>query len=426
MQLKDLNPHPGNPRKISDPKLKMLEKSLKEFGDLSGIVFNKTTGRLVGGHQRLKVLPSNSKIVMDTETHGHVIIGGERFQYREVEWDELKEKAANIAANKHGGEFDLSGLSDWLLDLDQNNFDLELTGFDKDELADLMAPITKLDPQCDEDEVPEHVEPKSKLGDLYILGNHRLLCGDSTNIQHVDRLMNGDKADITFTSPPYNAARQPMLSEREAKKEKQSNKYLTHDDDNPGSWKDLMHGFTSNALMVSEYQFINLQLLAGNKVILAEWLHDFRNNLADVMIWDKQSGTPAMADNVLNSRFEFVFILSSQDKPSRGLPNPIWSRNLDNVYEADRQRKNEFSGIHAATFPVHFPEWFIEHFTGKNGSIYEPFAGTGTTAIACEKTNRKCFMMELDPHYCDVIVARWEKYTGKKASLHLGEGSGNA
>jgi hypothetical protein len=146
--LKDLNPNPSNPRKITDEILNSLQKSLVEFGDLSGFVFNRTTNRLVGGHQRQKVLP-DVPIVIDkiyseptkagTIAEGHLEIDGEIHKYREVLWDEVKEKAANIAANKHGGSWDYDILSDWLIDLDSHNIDLDLTGFDKKEIEGLLV-----------------------------------------------------------------------------------------------------------------------------------------------------------------------------------------------------------------------------------------------------------------------------------------------
>lgn len=149
--LSDLKPNPSNPRKISEEQLTRLKKSIDKFGDLSGFVFNRTTQQLVGGHQRAKVFPSDAIIEIvevfqnPTETgtiaQGFVVSNGERFAYREVVWDELTEKTANVAANQHGGEFDLSKLSEWVLELDQNNIDLDLIGFSEVELQRLMAPV---------------------------------------------------------------------------------------------------------------------------------------------------------------------------------------------------------------------------------------------------------------------------------------------
>ncbi len=148
MKLSELNPNPNNPRKISSIKKTMLEKSLEKFGDLSGIVYNRQTERLVGGHQRKSVLPADAEIVIEyryetptrtgTVCEGHVLINGEKFKYREVLWDDVREKMANIAANKHGGEFDIPLLSNWIVDLKDADVDLSLTGFDNDEIALLL------------------------------------------------------------------------------------------------------------------------------------------------------------------------------------------------------------------------------------------------------------------------------------------------
>lgn len=144
MKLSDLTPNPRNPRKISDEKLSMLGKSLDEFGDISGICFNRNTHHLFGGHQRIKKLPSDAEIVImqtydpptrtGTVAEGHVVVAGEKFHYREVDWDQEKETAAMISANKQGGEWDHPVLSELLLELDQNNFDAELAGYDNKEL----------------------------------------------------------------------------------------------------------------------------------------------------------------------------------------------------------------------------------------------------------------------------------------------------
>lgn len=169
-KVSDLKPNPHNPRGITDEQLSMLEKSIKQFGDLGGIVFNRRTQQLVGGHQRIKTFQKGEwDVVIDHEYDEATIVGtvalgyvlnlqtGERFSYREVEWDLDKEKAANIAANKHGGFFDLPKLREWVMDLDHKNVDLELTGFTHDELDKLMAPVFEkrgdMEPEKTEDKL---------------------------------------------------------------------------------------------------------------------------------------------------------------------------------------------------------------------------------------------------------------------------------
>lgn len=158
--IKDLNPAAYNPRKISDEQLERLKKALYEFGDLSGIIYNRRTGNLVGGHQRIKCLPPDAviekkdlkeKTKTGTVAHGHIIIYGERYTYREVDWDEAREKAANIAANKHGGDWDDDKLADLLRGLSEMpGFDIDLIGFDSKELDDILSQITE-DGQIDDD-----------------------------------------------------------------------------------------------------------------------------------------------------------------------------------------------------------------------------------------------------------------------------------
>lgn len=263
----------------------------------------------------------------------------------------------------------------------------------------------KLPSGCDEDEVTENVEPKTKLGDIYILGNHRLMCGDSTSIDAVEKLMNGEKSDITFTSPPYNVGKTPNGNE---------NKYLNYQDDRESEdYKQLLHDFTTNCLTVSEYVFSNIQSLSGNKIALIEYLYNLKEKYADTIIWDKETSEPAMARRVLNSQFEYIHIFSNEAKRTVGKRD--FRGTLTNVFRLNSRAGKEYAKLHKATFRVELPQFFIENFT--ESSCLDPFGGTGTTLIACEKTQRKCFMMELDPHYCDMIVARWEKYTGKKAEL---------
>lgn len=232
---------------------------------------------------------------------------------------------------------------------------------------------------------------------------HYLMCGDSTNIDEVEKLMDGQKADITFTSPPYNVGKTPNGNDQ---------KYL-NDSDNKSNdeFKNLLNLFTKNCLNYSDYVFSNIQSLSGNKIALIEHLYDLKDKFADTIIWDKKTAEPAMARRVLNSRFEYIHIFSNEAKRTIGKRD--FRGTIANIFELNSRQGKEYANIHKATFPVQLPIYFIENFT--ESSCIDPFGGTGTTLIACEKTNRKCFMMELDPHYCSVIIERWQLATGKKA-----------
>lgn len=217
MKVKDLKPAGYNPRKISDRQLEMLKKSMHEFGDLSGIVRNRRTGNLIGGHQRLKHFQSSWEIqaqpaedAVGTVAAGFIKTPFGDWTYREVDWDETKEKGANIAANQQGGEFDMAMLRELLIELDTGAFDMDLTGFDAKEIEDLMTQYAPpdtgeiIEDDFDADGEAENIqEAITKRGDIIQLGRHRLMCGSSTDAKDVEILMDGKFADCIWTDPPY-------------------------------------------------------------------------------------------------------------------------------------------------------------------------------------------------------------------------------
>ncbi len=220
---------------------------------------------------------------------------------------------------------------------------------------------------------------------------------------------------MAFTSPPYNAGKSELLS---GNTHSGDNKYGAYRDDKTESeYLDLLIGFTNAWIASCEFMAVNLQQLAGNKTAFVDYIATYKNNLIDVCIWDKGHAAPAMAKNVLSSRFEYVLLITRKKNPSRAIPGADFRGTVSNVYSGPPNRNNEFSKVHAATFPVGFPLWAIESFTAINAVVADPFGGTGTTLIACEKSARAARLMELDPKYCDVIVKRWQEFTGKQATL---------
>lgn len=270
-----------------------------------------------------------------------------------------------------------------------------------------------------EDEVPEPpVDPITKAGDLWILGDHRVLCGDSTKAEDVARLMAGLKADLCFTSPPYALGKSVSLSGNKTMSAK-ANAYDDHEDNAEG-WGQLMRGwFSASDKAVSDVWVVNVQPLAGNKRNLVQFIADNANRLVDFVTWDKGHAAPAMASGVMSSRFEWMIIFSTKENASRAVPLSSWRGTVQSVYVAPPQRSNDFSKVHAATMPIHVPSWVMQTLCDQSKSIYEPFCGTGTTLIAAEQLGRKCYGMEISPAYCDVIVQRWEKLTGKTATLEV-------
>ena len=287
---------------------------------------------------------------------------------------------------------------------------LEATGFDPKELEALTGVGDVV-----EDEVPEPpADPITKPGDLWILGEHRLLCGDSTKAEDVERLMAGAKADLCFTSPPYALGKSVALSGNKKMSEK-ANAYDEHED-NAAEWAGLMAAwFAASDVAVSDAWVVNVQPLAGNKRDLVRFLADNAGRLVDVATWDKGHAAPPMAAGVMASRYEWMMIFAATDGASRAVPLSSWRGTVQSVYAAPPQRGNEFSEIHAATMPLHVPAWVMKTLCDQSQSVYEPFCGTGTTLIAAEQLGRKCYGMEISPAYCDVIVKRWENLTGKKA-----------
>jgi DNA modification methylase len=233
-----------------------------------------------------------------------------------------------------------------------------------------------------------------------------LLCGDSTDSELLSKLMNEQKANLAFTSPPYNAGKSEALSGNTHTIDNKYNEY--NDNQTKDNYLDLLVGFTNNALLNSDYLICNIQSLAGNKIALIEYLYQYKDNFIDVAIWDKGHGAPAMAENVMTSAWEYMFFISSKDKASRAIPNANFRGTVPNIYRGKPNRNNEFSSVHAATFPIDLPEWALQ-FTKEGNIILDQFCGTGTTMVASHQLKRKCYGMELDPKYCQVIVDRMRK-----------------
>lgn len=389
--------HPKNRNKHPKRQIEMFAPIMKYQGWRLPIIVSNLSKFCVSGHGRLevaKLLGLNS-----------VPVVFQNFVDLDQEYAFMVSDNA-IAAQ---AELDMSGINLDVPDLGPD-FDIDLLGIDG-------FTIDRSEKGADgkhEDEAPEPPKiPITKTGDLIILGNHRLLCGDSTKREDVDRLMDGKKADMVFTSPPYNLGKSIKLSNNKSMSSK-GNAYTKHDDGIDGSlWGKIMDGFFSIAMENSKYIFVNVQSLAGNKRELWRWLNEHSKYYCDVMIWDKGHAPPAAAPNVMNSRFEFIFIFTSEENPTRSIRiAPFFRGTIDNVLSFPPQRNNEFAEIHGATFPVVIPEHMAKSFCQMGGILFDPFIGTGTTMIACEKTGRICYGMEIDPTYCDVVVKRWADYTG--------------
>lgn len=378
--------NPNNPRLVKDDKFKKLVKSITEFPDMLDkrpIIVNSDM-IVLGGNMRLKAC--NEAGLKEVP-----IIVAE-------DWTEEQQRAFIIKDNLGYGEWDWDIIANEWDDEELNEWGLDIPGFEDG---------VQLDAVDDDFEVPEDgIQTDIVLGDLFEIGEHRLLCGDSTDSDSVAKLMNGEKANMAFTSPPYNAGKSESLSGNTHTTDNKYNEY--NDNQKQSDYLDLLIGFTNNAILNAEYLICNIQSLAGNKIALIEYLHNYKNNFIDVAIWDKGHGAPVIAENVMTSAWEYMFFISSKENASRAIPNGNFRGTVPNIYRGKPQRNNEFSNIHAATFPIDLPEWAIQ-FTKQGDIILDQFLGTGTTMVAAHQLKRKCYGMELDPKYCQVIIDRMRK-----------------
>ena len=397
VKIDTLTLDPANVRRHPAKNLDTIKASLTRFGQQRPVLVNGK-GIIIAGNGTVMAAKA---------------LGWDHVNIVRTELEGSEATAYAIADNRTAelAEWDDDALAQQLAALQIQDEELaRAAGFDAKEIAALAEATVEVQ----EDEVPEPpADPITKPGDLWLLGEHRVLCGDSTKAEDVDRLMDGETADICFTSPPYALGKSVALSGNTAMAKKQR-VYDKHDD-NPNEWAQLMDGWWDASVQaVAHAWIVNVQPLAGNKRDLMRWINARVDRLIDIITWDKGHAAPQMAAGVLASRYEGIIGMGKPDA-SRAFPLSSWRGTLQSVYEAPPQRNNEYSDIHAATMPVHVPAWIMRTLCDQSQSVYEPFCGSGTTLIAAEQLGRKCYGMEISPAYCDVIVNRWETLTGKKA-----------
>ena len=397
--LGSLKPYPKNAKKHPKKQIEQVANSIKEFGFNQPIVVDKNNVVIVG-HGRLEA----AKLLKMKEV-----------PTLQVDLTEEQAKAYRLADNKlNESDWEMDLVIDELKELSEGMFDL--TGFDKGLI---------IEPEDRDDEVPDvPEEPTSKLGEIYQLGEHRVHCGDSTKIEDVEKLMDGNKADCSFTSPPYNVGHNLGYEGKESK-------YNTSDD-NLEDYRELIIKTTRIAMSFATDVFVNLQFLANNKKDLALYLAELADWFKDIFFWKKRQVAPAAAMNVANSQTEVVFLFGEDGEEqkkewvdiiglygmntTRRWGNKKFRGTFSNIIETkSASTENKNAKIHNATMPVALPLEFFKKGYQQGSVIIDLFAGTGTTMIAAEKLQQKCYMMELDPKYVDVIIKRYEDYTGNKA-----------
>ena len=385
-KVESLIPYAKNSRTHDDAQIAQIAASIKEFGWTNPILVDGDKG-IIAGHGRL--------------------MAARKLGMTEVPVIELKDltptqkKAYIIADNRLALN---AGWDDQLLTIELNElledkFSLDLLGFNADELNALLNPVEITEGLTDEDEVPEPPpEPITKLGDVWMLGNHRLMCGDSTNIDAVEKLVDNAKIDLCYTDPPYginesgNRVGRGNLGNADSKIMAKGVVYKDFKDD-------------SIDYAIEAYQIVEGVLQIPRQVWWGAnyYCHALpRSN--NWFIWDKR--TEDKYKNT-NSDAEMAWVKSQWS--SVRVFRHLWM-GLVKGSEHGQAR------VHPTQKPVALAEWSFDYFKSVK-TVLDLFGGSGSTLIACEKTNRQCYMMEFEPHYCDVIVKRWENFTGKTAVL---------
>ena len=378
MSTDELIPYNNNPR-VNDGAVDAVAKSIEEFGFRNPIIVDKNNV-IIAGHTRLK---ASQKLGLKKVP---VIVA-----------DDLTDEQANalrLVDNKTNelADWDFARLKDELDKL-PSTIDMSAFDFDMEEIDSEVRRIIDDDTDTTEDEAPEvddENEPVTKIGDIYKLGNHRLMCGDSMKSEDVEKLMCGQLADMVFTDPPYGYEYQSNMRDKSKKFDiiKNDDKIL-----------DFMPFVKQN---LKGFAFI-----CTTWKVLDKWLPLFKKyfELTNMVIWDKGGGSMGDLTHTFSTDYEIILVSNNGKELIGNRIGSVWTIKKDAVD----------SYVHPTQKPVSLSATAIKSATKKGDIVLDLFGGSGSTLMACEQLNRKCYMLELDPRYCDVIVKRWEKFTGKKA-----------
>lgn len=371
IKLKDIKPYGKNPRK-NDDAVPYVAESIKQFGFKVPIVIDKNNV-IVAGHTRYKAakklgFKSVPCIIADDLTDEQI-------------------KAFRLADNK------VSEKAEWDLDL----LDSEIEEIFDIDMTDFGFELESEELEAEEDEyqgtVPE--DPVTQKGDMWKLGEHILLCGDSTCITDVEKLMYEEKADMCFTDPPYGYEYQSNLR-------KKSKKFDVIENDDK-----ILDFFPSIQLVCNGFIFI-----CTTWKVLDKWIPLFKkyHDLTNMIIWNKGGGGIGDLKHTFITDYEVILCANNGKE--------ITGKRIGSVWTIKKDSSSEY--VHPTQKPIKLSEFAIRNTTERGDIVLDLFGGSGSTLIACEQMDRRCRMMEYDPAYCDVIVDRWEKFTGNKAKLIRG------
>ena len=386
-----LIPYVNNSRKHSDAQVAQIAASIKEFGWTNPILVDGDQG-IIAGHGRLMAARKLGMKEVPVIELAHLT--------------DTQRKALIIADNKlaMNAEWDTDLLTIELNELLADNFAMEILGFDPKELSALLEPEV-VEGLTDEDAVPDvPEEPKTKLGDIYQLGNHRLMCEDSTSIDAVDKLM-PETANMIFTDPPYLMDFTGGIHADGSKSFNAKHGGIKNDKMSETEGNDFLDAINSVILTKVDGAFyITFYRLGINKYFAS--MERTGLKCRSLVIWDKGNHTLSNSDYM--SMYEPMFYGWVNNHKFYGGKNGM------DIWRIKRTAKND---LHPTMKPVELVEKAVLDGSAINGIVLDLFGGSGSTLIACEKQNRHARLMELDPKYCDVIVKRWEEFTGKTAQL---------
>ena len=379
----NLIPYVNNAKQHSDSQVTKIASSIREFGFLNPVLIDASYN-VIAGHGR--------------------ILAAKKLHMGEVPClfveglTDAQRKAYILADNRLSelGEWDMDLVMGELEELDELGFDTELTGFD----FQVEPEITD-----DEDDIPEPpTEPKAKLGDLYQLGRHRLICGDSTDVNVVDRLMDGVKADMVFTDPPYNIASDSKNFAADVSK---AMKNLSESEwDKNFDIREVLDNILASIAENATVYVCTSHFLASD---IWKWMKEWSDHYS-YCVWSKPNPMPSLSKRHWTWNTELICYATrgkhTFNFPKEGHALSTWTIN----------KKNGETG-HPTEKPVEVPAMAVSHSSKENDVVLDLFGGSGSTLIACGQLNRKCYMCELDPKYIDVIIERWENLTGEKAVL---------
>ena len=417
-----------NPRQWTKTDIDRLNKSLSDFGDLSGIVHDLNSGQIVSGNFRSEIIgavehPQDCEIeithtneapdAQGTVAIGYIIWNGFRYNYRQVRWSKEQCEEACIKANYLGGSTDWDEMANyWSAKYEDALLDWGVSGWPTEETTEGTGSGSESgnaqDDDFDEDEGT--IEVKCKRGDIWQLGEHRLMCGDSVNLDEVKRLMGGALADMCFTDPPYGVSigsKNEMLNTVQPSGrccKNIENDTLSSDELYPV----LVAAMTNTRLSCKDDASYYVTSPQGGELgLMMMMMKDAGLTVRHMLIWVKNCATFSLGRLDYDYQHEPIFYTWTKKHHNyRG------GENRTTIWQYDKPRKCD---LHPTMKPVPLVANCLMDATKEGDNVIDLFGGSGTTLIACEQLKRKCFMMELDPHYCDVIIARWEKLTGKTA-----------